>query len=551
MAYFAGGNAVPQWGGELRAGNNLFTNAIVALDIKTGKLRWYYQVLHHELWDADIGTSVVLYDTPMGGRVRKGVAVMRSDGYLFLLDRETGSPLIPIEERPVPQSKYSKTSPTQPFPVGADSLAPDCSTWKDKVPAGFVSACTFFPPSLPPPSSDPQNVLAPGFSFRIAPFSYSPQTHYFYAQGSTNLGWRRRTYDSYYFSTRNGGHLPIIPEALRPGVIAAIDSRTDKIVWKKEVPPSLLGRSGTLVTAGGLMFHAATDGNLQAYDAKTGDVVWQFQTGIGGGGGPVASYQIDGEQYVAYVTGPSVWAFKLGGSLQPLPAPKLPPPSEPIVGPIEDTNHIDTASLMPNLADLGQHWFVDEQLFSPFRARVEAGTRVTWKNNSGLNHTIVAQDGSWSTPTLEPSDAAVVTFDKPGTYTYICKEHPWSYGQIIVVPKKSATASPGSGASLDAGDQVGRGKALYAKSCSSCHVDDLSGRDPAPALAGDTFILRWQNRTVRDLFDRIRTTMPMNTSDRLSDEAYLDIVAYILRANDLACEQRRPEGGLASACRTT
>jgi hypothetical protein len=166
---------------------------------------------------------------------------------------------------------------------------------------------------------------------------------------------------------------------------------------------------------------------------------------------------------------------------------------------------------------------------------VEAGTRVTFKNNSGINHTVVAQDGSWSTPTLEPSDAAVVTFDKPGMYTYICKEHPWSYGQIIVVPKGSLNSS-GSGGGVS-GDQATRGKTLYAKSCSNCHVDDLSGRDPAPALAGDGFLLRWQNRTVRNLFDKIRTTMPLNASDRLSDEAYLDIVAYLMKANDL------PSGG--------
>jgi len=541
LVYYGGGNAVPQWAGELRAGDNLFTNSVVALDMKTGKLRWYYQVLHHELWDADIGTSVVLYDAEMGGRLRKGVAVMRSDGYLFLLDRETGKPLIPIEERAVPQNEREKTSPTQPFPVGADSLLPDCSTWEGKLPAGFVLGCSFFPPSFPPPSTDPQNVLAPGFSVRIAPFSYSPQTQYFYAQGAANLAWRRRTYDPYYFSTRNGGHLPIIPEKLRPGVIAAIDSRTDKIVWKKEVVPSLLGRSGSLVTAGGLMFHGSGDGNFQAYDAKTGDMVWQFQTGIGGGGGPAASYEIEGEQYMAYVAGSSVWAFKLGGSVRPLPAPRL-PSTETITGPIEDTNHVDTAALLVNNGDLGTHYFVDEYLFGPFRARVEAGTRVTWKNNGSQVHTVVAIDGSWTTGTLRPTDAGSVMFDKPGTYTYICKDHPWSYGQIIVEPKKAQgsgqaegnlQSSQIAGGTFNFRDQVNRGKAQYAKSCSNCHVDDLSGRDAAPALAGDAFALRWEGRTVRDLFDRIRTTMPLNSTDRLSLDADLDIVAYVLQVNNL------------------
>ena len=83
--------------------------------------------------------------------------------------------------------------------------------------------------------------------------------------------------------------------SLGHGVLAAIDSRTNKIVWKKEFRP---GRpSGAMTTAGGLMFQSAPDGNFQAYDAKTGDLLWQFQ--IGAAGGPPLSYEIDGEQYVA------------------------------------------------------------------------------------------------------------------------------------------------------------------------------------------------------------------------------------------------------------
>jgi len=76
---------------------------------------------------------------------------------------------------------------------------------------------------------------------------------------------------------------------------------------------------------------------------------------------------------------------------------------------------------------------VDEYEFNPYRARVKVGTKVTWRNNGRLVHTIIAEDGSWSTGTLKPLDFATVTFDKPGTYTYICKEYPWVYGQIIVV----------------------------------------------------------------------------------------------------------------------
>src|SRR5262249_22076229 len=103
LVYYGTGNADPIHAGETRPGNNLYTCSVVALDIKTGKLRWYYKLTHHDLWEQDLGTPIILYDMEMSGRMRKGLAAFRKDGRLFLLDRETGKPLLPITERPVPQ----------------------------------------------------------------------------------------------------------------------------------------------------------------------------------------------------------------------------------------------------------------------------------------------------------------------------------------------------------------------------------------------------------------------------------------------------------------
>src|SRR2546423_6166493 len=100
LVYLETGNAVPQYGGELRAGNNLFDNSVVALDLKTGKIRWYYQLVHHDIWEHDVSTPLVLYDARVAGRPRKLMAAMRTDGVMFYLDRETGKPLLPVEERP-------------------------------------------------------------------------------------------------------------------------------------------------------------------------------------------------------------------------------------------------------------------------------------------------------------------------------------------------------------------------------------------------------------------------------------------------------------------
>jgi len=93
---------------------------------------------------------------------------------------------------------------------------------------------------------------------------------------------------------------------------------------------------------------------------------------------------------------------------------------------------------------MGTHYIIDEYEFNPYCVRVKAGTRVSWRNNGQMIHTVVAEDGSWTTGPLNPLDIGSVIFDKPGTYVYICKEHPWVYGQIIVepAPEKNGESQP-------------------------------------------------------------------------------------------------------------
>jgi quinoprotein glucose dehydrogenase len=105
--------------GVNRAGNGLFGESIVALDIKTGNRKWHYQTIHHGLWDWDLPCAPILYDAQIGGRTIKALALPTKSAFIFVLNRETGEPVWPIEERPVPQSDVpgEKTSPTQPFPT--------------------------------------------------------------------------------------------------------------------------------------------------------------------------------------------------------------------------------------------------------------------------------------------------------------------------------------------------------------------------------------------------------------------------------------------------
>ncbi len=429
--FYVTGNAVPQYGGENRPGDNLYTDCLVALDSKTGKLRWHYQIVRHDIWEADIAEAPVLFDAQVNGQTRKAIAAMRTDGHLFMVDRVTGKPLGRIEERRVPQDAFQKTAPTQPYPVGADPVLPDCDYWKTQsLPKGFELGCFFTPASAQKP-----NVLAPVYGMRGTPMSFDPQTQFFYATGNAALQWFRRAEDPDFFTLSFSSRVPGLNQ-LGYGVLAAIDSRTDKIAWKKEYRGA--GRpSGALATAGGLVFLMPGDGNLQAYNAATGSLVWQFQAGAAGGSPPIA-FETGGEQYIATVVGGAVWAFKLGGTLPQRPAPGGAAPSlaleEDIAGVVVDTSNIETTSLDRDMGLTGSHYLVDEYEFNPFRARVKAGTRVRWRNNGQMVHTVVAEDGSWTTGPLNPLDIGTVTFDKPGTYVYHCKEHPWVYGQIIVEP---------------------------------------------------------------------------------------------------------------------
>ena len=438
MVYFSTGNPVPMFGGEIRAGDNLFTASVLALDIETGERRWHYQVVRHDVWDADIATPLLLYETVGDGEPRKALAAMRADGHLFLFDRVTGEPLTPIEERPVPQDAYQRTAATQPFPVGAESILPDCSYWRDRVPPPFELNCSGFTP----PSLNQHTVVAPGAPIprvRVTPMSFSPQTGYIYAQGRATVGRARRFEDPWHWHL-NDNEL-VLPEAV--GIVAAVDTQTSQVVWKHEVPAALLGTSGPLTTAGGLMFRGSAGGQVEAYNARTGARAWTFRTNEAGARvrpGPAAAYELDGRQFITIPMGAELWAFALDGD--------VPTRGEPVLDPWEDyepprpapraTSEVETGTIIEsptrNLALGSRSYGFDEHGFNPVRALVSAGAPLRFVNNGDLAHTIAARDGTWSTRTLEPDMSASVTFDEPGTFLYHCTEHPWAIGEITVEP---------------------------------------------------------------------------------------------------------------------
>ena len=214
------------------------------------------------------------------------------------------------------------SAPTQPYPVG-DPVMPQCPP---ELP-GWVGKCIFGA------IGDEPILMAPGGNGGVnwANMAYSPDTGYLYATAAV------RPQSRILKNSPNKASLPI--GIKYSGTYTAIDSRTNKIAWQKKMPYSIGQGSGTLATAGGLLFHGEPDGNLQAYDAKTGERLWQWQTGAGADA-PAITYEIDGVQYVAIASGgvsiqtssangDMVWAFSLQGSpgnrLAEFAPPRLPP----------------------------------------------------------------------------------------------------------------------------------------------------------------------------------------------------------------------------------
>jgi plastocyanin len=180
---------------------------------------------------------------------------------------------------------------------------------------------------------------------------------------------------------------------------------------------------------------------LQAYDAKTGELLWHWQTGAGADA-PAITYEIDGKQFVAIASGgvsiqttsansDMIWAFSLEGSpgdrLKPFAAPKLPESVVGFSGPVVRGNAVKFRDYM----------------FAPARITVAAGTKVTFTNDGTQPHNASSADGGgWDTGLLTKGQSASVTFNQPGTYNFICSPHPSMIGQVIVTGQAIANAPP-------------------------------------------------------------------------------------------------------------
>lgn len=321
-----------------RSGANLFGTSVVAADAATGKLLWYFQAVHHDIWDYDTEAPPALITVRHNGQTIPAVVVVNKTGLMFILNRVTGKPIFGVTERPVPPSNVpgEQASPTQPFPDVTQPLAQDTisdSTLYNETPE-HKAFCEKYvhdnnmllsPVPYTPPQLDRYTVTLPGTQGGVNYYggAFDPRTG-LYVVNVNNLGQPMRIVrnpdGSYsnsgplagftrFWDTRN--HLPCTP--LPWGQLVAVNVNTGRIAWRSTLgvtdilPPGKQdtgrpGLGGPIVTAGGLTFIGATDdARFRAFDTGTGKEIWTVKLPASAEATPITYSDARGKQYVAVV----------------------------------------------------------------------------------------------------------------------------------------------------------------------------------------------------------------------------------------------------------
>ena len=277
IIYWPVGNPHPDTDGDERAGDNLYTNSDVALDAKTGKLLWYFQFTPHDLHDWDANEPVVLVDDKWKGQDRKLLLHANRNGFLYVLDRATGKPLM-----------ASKMVDTLNWASGIDE-----KTWR--------------PVLLPANETTLQGTVGcPAVRGATNWYStaYSPATHLYYVMTVEDCTVYRKADDGGYGRFNDPAHPA-------QKILRAFNIETGKVVWQISLPgPVQSNYAGVLSTAGGLVFLGESSGGFAAVDAATGKYLWHFETNHFMKASPM-TYEVDGKQYVAIASGANILSFAL------------------------------------------------------------------------------------------------------------------------------------------------------------------------------------------------------------------------------------------------
>jgi alcohol dehydrogenase (cytochrome c) len=282
--YWGTGQPTPDWNGEGRLGDNLYSCSLLAIDADTGKMKWYFQFTPHETHDWDSAEPPVLFDATINSKPRKLVAFANRNAFYYVLDRVTGEFLVGV---PFAKQTWAKGLDAKGRPILAENIEP--SSQGALVYPAITGAVNWTSPS------------------------YNPQTGLFYVN--------TREMGAYYFKGRptiepanpadtgGGGGQRTLSGDDAYNALRALEATTGKLKWQFKMSGGDTW-TGTLSTAGGLVFSADGGGNFFALDAETGQPLWNFNVGAMARANPV-TYAVDGKQYVAVAASNSLFVFGL------------------------------------------------------------------------------------------------------------------------------------------------------------------------------------------------------------------------------------------------
>ena len=281
LVYWGTGNPGPDWNGDVRMGDNLYSDAVLAINPDTGEMVWYFQFTPHDVHDWDATQIPILADSEFGGRQRKLMLFPNRNAFFYVLDRETGEFLL--------GEPYAR----QTWAEGLDATGRPI-----RIPNTFPSVeGTTVSPSI----GGGSNWWSP---------SYSPRTDLLYVMaydGETTYFIRDDEYVAGEPFRGGGGQTPL-PQDHYVSAVRAISPQTAERVWEYEVKAR--STAGVLSTAGDLVFSGTVDGFFFALDAETGEELWHINVGSRVHAAPM-SYMIDGKQYVAVAAGNVLYTFGL------------------------------------------------------------------------------------------------------------------------------------------------------------------------------------------------------------------------------------------------
>ena len=273
LIYFGTGNPSPQMDDTTRPGDNLYTVSLVALDINTGKLKWYYQQVPHDRWGYDVASPPILFDFNSGGKTIKAVGQASKTGWFYIHDRKTGQLLLRSEPFAPQDNLFARPTETGvrivPGTLGATSWSP--AAFNPALDTVYIAG--IYQPSL-------------FFSRKLAPEPGKPWQSYTFFRQASEDDW---------------------------GVFTALSTVTGKLLWQKKIDDPMVG--GALATAGNLVFTGEGNGYFDAFAADSGELLWQYKAEYGVNAPPI-TYQANGIQFIAVAAGGnSIFNYPVGDEI--------------------------------------------------------------------------------------------------------------------------------------------------------------------------------------------------------------------------------------------